>query len=209
VHRIDTADASFSFPSNKPVGDKPNSFFTHGSPNAGIVPTLLTRDILNSIQQEMANVISQEGITLDKADNTQLYTAVSKIAIRRDYRHFVDLYLDTVSGTMTSMMYPTSFHLMGGDYRIGKFSFYTQFASSEGGYHRFSLIGFDSTGASDTIVAVVGMANSYGYDIVLPGLSEYKVGGNPCVGFAIYLETLGGTAPGLTRIGITWRRASA
>lgn len=46
--------------------------FTEGDPVAGVAATVVTDDILNAFQEEIANTIEARGEALDKLDNTQL-----------------------------------------------------------------------------------------------------------------------------------------
>jgi hypothetical protein len=50
--------------------------FTEGNPTTGTPATVVTADWLNAVQTEIANVITEQGITLDKEDNTQLNAAI-------------------------------------------------------------------------------------------------------------------------------------
>lgn len=65
MHRIDTATATAD---NK---------FTEGSPQSGVAPTVVSADILNAMQEEIAHVIESNGIALNKPDNTQLFAAIA------------------------------------------------------------------------------------------------------------------------------------
>ena len=53
--------------------------FTEGNPGTGTPATNVTADWANAIQEEVAHVIEQAGITLNKAVNTQLYTAIQAL----------------------------------------------------------------------------------------------------------------------------------
>ncbi len=50
--------------------------YTEGDPGVGVPATATTADHLNAIQEEICGVIESAGITLNKADNTQLTTAI-------------------------------------------------------------------------------------------------------------------------------------
>jgi len=52
------------------------NLFTEGDPGLGIAATTVTDEWLNAVQEEVANVIEGAGLTLDKADNTQLTQAI-------------------------------------------------------------------------------------------------------------------------------------
>lgn len=65
MHKIDHATATLT------------KEFTEGDPQGGVKPTVVTSDWLNSIQNELANLITAMGLTLNKADNTQLTQALT------------------------------------------------------------------------------------------------------------------------------------
>lgn len=50
--------------------------FTGGNPSTAAPATIVTSDWLNAAQEEIANAIEGVGITLNKADNTQLLAAL-------------------------------------------------------------------------------------------------------------------------------------
>ena len=66
MHRIDHATAV-------------NSHFVNGSSVSGQKATVVTADIMNAFQDEIASVIETAGLSLNKQDNTQLYNAINKI----------------------------------------------------------------------------------------------------------------------------------
>lgn len=67
MHRIDGEGATSD---NK---------FTEGNPTTGAVATTVTADWCNAIQEEIAAVIAAAGITLNKAQNTQLRDAIQAL----------------------------------------------------------------------------------------------------------------------------------
>ena len=67
MHRIDGPGAT------------PDNRFTEGDPTQGVPATTVTGPWLNAIQEEIANVVEDAGLELDKADNTQLAAAVRAI----------------------------------------------------------------------------------------------------------------------------------
>jgi hypothetical protein len=67
MHRIDGPGAT--------VDNK----FTEGNPGTGTPATNVTADWATAIQEEIANVIEQTGVALNKAVNTQLYTAIQAL----------------------------------------------------------------------------------------------------------------------------------
>lgn len=69
MHRIDDPSAA------------PGGLFTEGDPVTSVPGTVVTADWLNSVQEEIANVIQGAGDALDKPDNAQLLAAIQVIAI--------------------------------------------------------------------------------------------------------------------------------
>lgn len=53
--------------------------FTEGNPATGLPATVVTADWANAIQEEVARVIEEAGLTLTKANNGQLFTAISNL----------------------------------------------------------------------------------------------------------------------------------
>lgn len=51
--------------------------WTQGDPVSGVEPTEVSADFMNAVQEEIANVIEATGASLNKADNTQLFQAIS------------------------------------------------------------------------------------------------------------------------------------
>jgi hypothetical protein len=68
MHRIDTPSATV------------DEQFTEGSPTGGVPATVVSADWLNSIQEEIANVVESAGLTLEKENNEQLLSAIIGIA---------------------------------------------------------------------------------------------------------------------------------
>jgi len=64
MHRIDAPGATIT------------EQFTEGNPSLGIPATEVSDDWLNDVQEELCNVIEDQGITLVKATQTQLLTAI-------------------------------------------------------------------------------------------------------------------------------------
>ncbi|MEJ1378184.1 MAG: phage tail protein [Candidatus Sedimenticola sp. (ex Thyasira tokunagai)] len=58
-----------------------NNAFTEGDPQTATPATQVTDDWLNSIQEELANVIEEDGGVLNKADNTQLLTKIQALIV--------------------------------------------------------------------------------------------------------------------------------
>lgn len=66
MHRIDTPTAT------------PDKRFTEGDPTIPVAATVVSADWLNAVQEELAAVITGAGLELDKADNAQLWQAISR-----------------------------------------------------------------------------------------------------------------------------------
>lgn len=64
MHKIDHATATGA------------NEFTDGNPQTAVKPTVVTAAWLNALQNELSNFITAMGITLNKADNTQLKQAL-------------------------------------------------------------------------------------------------------------------------------------
>lgn len=73
MHRIDTSTAQ-----KDKFGSGKNGF-TGGNPQTGELPTALDADFFDSVQEEIAAVIEAAGITLAKANNAQLLTAMKAL----------------------------------------------------------------------------------------------------------------------------------
>ena len=73
MHRIDTPTAQVD-----KFGAGKNGF-TRGKPQTGVPATALDDDYFDAIQEEIAKVIESTGAVLNKADRTQLLTAINLI----------------------------------------------------------------------------------------------------------------------------------
>lgn len=60
-------------------GSTPDSLFTEGDPAQEIPPTYVTDDWANAVQEEIAGTVEAAGLTLVKAENTQLRRAVGEL----------------------------------------------------------------------------------------------------------------------------------
>lgn len=58
--------------------------FTAGNAQTGVKPTVVTPDWLNAVQNELVSFIQSRGLTLDKADSTQLSKALNSLATIKD-----------------------------------------------------------------------------------------------------------------------------
>jgi microcystin-dependent protein len=67
MHRIDHATATV------------DNLFTEGDPVGGIAATVMTDDWANAVQEEICEVVETAGLTLNKADNTQLRVAIQSL----------------------------------------------------------------------------------------------------------------------------------
>ncbi|HBZ4253102.1 TPA: carbohydrate kinase [Klebsiella pneumoniae] len=70
MHRIDTSTAQ-----KDKFGAGKNGF-TGGNPQTGELPTALNAEFFDSVQEEIASIIEEAGITLSSASNNQLLAAV-------------------------------------------------------------------------------------------------------------------------------------
>ncbi len=71
MHKIDTPGADAA------------SEFTSGNPFAAIPATVVGHEWLNSIQRELVKVVEDEGLSLDKNDDTQLSQALTLLWLSR------------------------------------------------------------------------------------------------------------------------------
>jgi hypothetical protein len=75
MFRIDTPTAVAVLPAEGAPGAP--GFFTNGDPNAPTPATIVDQGWFNRVQEEIAYVIEQNGIVLDKANHHQLYAAIA------------------------------------------------------------------------------------------------------------------------------------
>ena len=78
MHQIDGPNAVNPAPAPGAVGTP--GHFSEGNPGAGTPATIVSADWLNAVQGELVNFIEAAGLTLDKADNTQLLQAFAALA---------------------------------------------------------------------------------------------------------------------------------
>ncbi len=74
MHRIDHSTNNATLPSPDAAGTA--GYFKKGDPGTGVPATVVTADWANAMQEELAYVITQAGITLSKTNNTQLRAAI-------------------------------------------------------------------------------------------------------------------------------------
>jgi hypothetical protein len=78
VFRIDSPSAVPSIPITPPPFAP--GFFTDGNPASGAEATIVDAWWLNMVQEEILTVITSIGMAADKADSSQLYQAIQRIA---------------------------------------------------------------------------------------------------------------------------------
>ena len=71
MHRIDTSTATS------------DGLFTEGDPLVPTPATVVSADWLNSVQEELATIVTNAGLELQKTDNTQVLTAILQIIARQ------------------------------------------------------------------------------------------------------------------------------
>lgn len=76
MYRIDTADNVAELPAPEAAGPNPNGYYGRGNAAQGIKGTVVKADHLNAIQEELAYLCEQAGLTLSKTDRTQVYQAM-------------------------------------------------------------------------------------------------------------------------------------
>lgn len=80
MHRIDTTTKAVDLFGSGKHG------FKDGNKSSGIAATAFNASWVNSVQEEIANVIEGAGITLDNAANTQLQQAIQNMINGGDYK---------------------------------------------------------------------------------------------------------------------------
>lgn len=79
MHRIDTSTAQ-----KDKFGAGKNGF-TLGNAQTGAPPTEVSADILDALQEEICSVVEGSGLELNKGSNSQLLSAIKKLASGRHY----------------------------------------------------------------------------------------------------------------------------
>src|SRR5215813_12977641 len=77
MYRIDGPQSVTNIPT--PAAPGTPGFFQGGNPSSGMKATVVDADWLNAVQEEIAHVIEQSALTLDKTDRTQLWQALVKL----------------------------------------------------------------------------------------------------------------------------------
>ena len=78
MHRIDNAWVATAKPAAQPVGSP--GFFQAGNVSSQLEATVLDYDWANTVQEEIAGVVLDAGLTLDKQNDGQLKLAIHQIA---------------------------------------------------------------------------------------------------------------------------------
>ncbi|QSR16079.1 hypothetical protein [Novosphingobium sp. KA1] len=82
MFRIDNASAVSALPAALAAGTP--GFFGRGDPATGQIPTILTADWANMVQEELVAVVAAAGIALDKANRAQLLAALQQMFQAKD-----------------------------------------------------------------------------------------------------------------------------
>lgn len=84
----------------------PDERFHDGDPFNGVEGTLVTADWLNTVQEEIAAVIEQAGLTLDPVATNQLYQAINILLVSFAYSRAQSdaRYLQTVATATTEQV---------------------------------------------------------------------------------------------------------
>lgn len=77
MFRIDAPSAVGSLPTPQAVGTP--GYFGRGNIGTNTPPTTVTADFLNMIQEELAYIVAQGGLTLSKTNMTQVLTALQTL----------------------------------------------------------------------------------------------------------------------------------
>ncbi len=77
AYQIDVDNAALTLPPPGPVGPNPGGFFTDEDVDQGIEATTVPAAIMNSLMLEICNTVTGAGLSLNKASQTQLYTAIN------------------------------------------------------------------------------------------------------------------------------------
>lgn len=83
MQRIDNSSAATTLPVPAPAGTP--GYFFGGDPQTGTEATIVDQDFMNSLQEEICNVISaaKPAITLDKTNRSQLLQALNQLFLPR------------------------------------------------------------------------------------------------------------------------------
>jgi hypothetical protein len=76
MYRIDNSTATPTLPAPAAVGPNPDSYFTSGNPATSTPATVVDQDWANMVQEELANVVTSSGQTLNKTDRGQVAAAI-------------------------------------------------------------------------------------------------------------------------------------
>ena len=96
MHRIDTSTAQVD------KFGKGKNGFTSGNPQTGEPPTALSAEFFDSIQEEISLLIETAGLVLDKSQNSQLLSALTKLSLSRQFP-FADIKADGKSAVTAAL----------------------------------------------------------------------------------------------------------
>lgn len=115
MYRIDTRSASTNLPAPSPPTGIGTQFFSAGDYTTGVDATIVDAEWLNMLQEELCNAIVFSGITLNKADRTQLTTAIRILAggLVPDLSAYVLKAGDTMTGDLGGTNFYASVQFSG------------------------------------------------------------------------------------------------
>jgi len=77
MYKIDHGTATAARETNEAAGTE--GYFTEGNPGTGLVATVVTKDFLNGMQDELSAIVDEGGLTNDKSDSGQVLAAIKNI----------------------------------------------------------------------------------------------------------------------------------
>ena len=77
MYKIDHGTATAARETNEAAGTE--GYFTEGNPGTGLVATVVTKDFLNGMQDELSAIVSDGGLSNDKSDSAQVLAAIKNI----------------------------------------------------------------------------------------------------------------------------------
>ena len=80
MYQIDNATSVAVMPTVDVVGPNPNSYFYKGDPTTNTPATIVEQDWLNTIQQELINILVAGGVTADKTKQDQVVKAINYLS---------------------------------------------------------------------------------------------------------------------------------
>jgi hypothetical protein len=112
MHRIDNSSAVATMPPRKPVGTP--GYFSLGDRTVGQLATAVEADILNAMMMEIANVITNAGITLSKTDDAQLWQAINTLVGALGLTVIHDMFTTSATYTPNAKMRFCAVEIWGG-----------------------------------------------------------------------------------------------